>query len=232
MQCSAAACPRTRSTCSSGCRAPARRSSRSSTSFANATPERPGVYLSTVSEPFDKILRYGQTLASSTRKRSATSVFYDDLGTVLNDDGLDGVAEKISALLKERRPSIVVIDSFKALSAFAEAADFRRFLHDLAGRLSAYPAASFWIGEYVRGRDRHGSGVRRRRRHHRPLDDAGRPSARRASLRVLKLRGSGSLPAGTPTGSRSDGLDDVPAPRRSTVDNGDYALRRPTSRQG
>ena len=30
--------------------------------FANATPERPGLYLSTVSEPFDKLLRYGQSL--------------------------------------------------------------------------------------------------------------------------------------------------------------------------
>ena len=30
--------------------------------FANATPERPVLYLATVSEPFDKILRYGQTL--------------------------------------------------------------------------------------------------------------------------------------------------------------------------
>ena len=30
--------------------------------FANATPERPGLYLSTVSEPFDKLLRFGQSL--------------------------------------------------------------------------------------------------------------------------------------------------------------------------
>ena len=30
--------------------------------FANATPQRPGLYLSTVSEPFDKLLRYGQSL--------------------------------------------------------------------------------------------------------------------------------------------------------------------------
>jgi circadian clock protein KaiC len=31
--------------------------------FANATPESPAVYFSTVSEPFDKIVRYGQTLS-------------------------------------------------------------------------------------------------------------------------------------------------------------------------
>ena len=30
--------------------------------FANATVERPAVYLSTVSEPLDKLVRFGQTL--------------------------------------------------------------------------------------------------------------------------------------------------------------------------
>ena len=29
--------------------------------FHNATQQRPGVYLSTVSEPLEKILRYGQS---------------------------------------------------------------------------------------------------------------------------------------------------------------------------
>ena len=43
-----------------------------------------------------------------------------------------------------------MIDSFKALHPYArDAEDFRRFLHDLSGRLSAYPATSLWIGEYT-----------------------------------------------------------------------------------
>jgi circadian clock protein KaiC len=42
-----------------------------------------------------------------------------------------------------------VIDSFKALHAFADShSEFRRFLHELAGRLSAFPVASLWVGEY------------------------------------------------------------------------------------
>ena len=49
--------------------------------FANATPERPGLYLSTVSEPFDKLLRYGQSLELLRRPpSSADAVFFDDLG--------------------------------------------------------------------------------------------------------------------------------------------------------
>ena len=40
-------------------------------------------------------------------------------------------------------------DSFKALHPFARRdEDFRRSLHELAGRLSAFPVTSFWVGEY------------------------------------------------------------------------------------
>ena len=52
--------------------------------FHNATPERPAMYLSTVSEPLDKILRYGQTLSFFDPGAVGTSVFYEDLGGVLN----------------------------------------------------------------------------------------------------------------------------------------------------
>jgi circadian clock protein KaiC len=59
------------------------------------------------------------------------------------------VTERVGALIKERRPGIVAIDSFKALSASADdARAFRSFLHDLAALLSAFPATCFWVGEY------------------------------------------------------------------------------------
>src|SRR5215207_8543507 len=113
--------------------------------FANATPDRPALYLSTVSEPLEKIIRYGQTLDFFSAQAVGSSVFYEDLGSILNDGGLDAVSERIGELIRERRPGIIVIDSFKALSAYAEASDFRRFLHELAGRLSAFPTNCFWV---------------------------------------------------------------------------------------
>ena len=118
--------------------------------FARATEERPAIYLSTVSEPFEKILRYAQTLSFFDRHAIGRSVFYEDLGpAVAGADGLDAVTERIAALIKERRPGIIAIDSFKALAAFADdARAFRRFLHELAALLTAFPATSFWIGEY------------------------------------------------------------------------------------
>lgn len=120
--------------------------------FANATLERPGLYLSTVSEPFDKLLRYGQALSFFDTGQIGRSVFYDDLGEVVHQEGLTAVAERIDALIKQHRPGIVVIDSFKALRTFApNDADFRRFLHDLAGRLTAIAVSSLWVGEYEPG---------------------------------------------------------------------------------
>jgi circadian clock protein KaiC len=118
--------------------------------FAGATAERPAVYLSTVSEPFEKIVRYAQTLSFFDRQAIGRSVFYEDLGgAVAGERGLAAVSERIAALIRERRPGIIAIDSFKALAAFADDAQgFRRFLHDLAAQLTAFPATCFWIGEY------------------------------------------------------------------------------------
>jgi len=117
--------------------------------FQNARQEAPALYLSTVSEPLEKILRYGQSLSFFDTKSVGSSVSYEDLGQTLNDDGLPGVLEYLSKLLLERRPAIVVLDSFKAMHPFAkDDGDFRRFLHELAGRLSALPVTSFWLGEY------------------------------------------------------------------------------------
>src|SRR6478736_4584840 len=78
--------------------------------FRNAGPERRGIYMSTMSEPFDKILRYGEALTFFDLDAIGTSVFFDDLGEVVNREGLPGVLTQIDALLKEQQPSFVVID--------------------------------------------------------------------------------------------------------------------------
>ena len=117
--------------------------------FHNATPERPAIYLTTVSEPLEKVLRYVQTLAFFDTGVVGRAVHYEDMGGLLGAEGLAAVVERIDALLKERRPAILVIDSFKALTPYAtDQGAFRRFLHGLAGRLSAFPVTSLWIGEY------------------------------------------------------------------------------------
>jgi circadian clock protein KaiC len=119
--------------------------------FHNASADRPAVYLSTVSEPFDKILRYAESLDFFDPAAVGKSVFYEDLGGALIANGLEGARASIDRILKERRPALLVIDSFKALRAFSsDEAQFRRFLHELASELSALAVSSFWVGEYER----------------------------------------------------------------------------------
>lgn len=120
--------------------------------FRNASPDRPTVYFSTLSEPLEKIIRFGQTLEFFDAAAIGRSVFYEDLGQVASRDGLTGVGDHVASVLKQRRPGLVIIDSFKALRALADGdAAFRVFLYQLAGRLTAFPAASLWVGEYEPG---------------------------------------------------------------------------------
>jgi circadian clock protein KaiC len=117
--------------------------------FHNASVDNSALYLSTVSEPLEKILRYGQSLDFFDPSAVGSSVVYEDLGYQLNNEGLPGVLERLTELLREHRPSTLVIDSFKALRAYADDdGTFRRFLHSLAGQLSAMAVTTFWIGEY------------------------------------------------------------------------------------
>jgi circadian clock protein KaiC len=118
--------------------------------FENASADRPAIYFSTISEPLEKIIRYGQTLDFFDAAMVGHSVFYEDAGPLLGDGGLVPFRDRIDALLKERRPGLLVIDSFRALRTYANSeSEFRYFLHNLSGHLSAFPVTSLWVGEYA-----------------------------------------------------------------------------------
>ena len=120
--------------------------------FHNATHDGPALYLSTVTEPFDKIVRYGQSLEFfDVDAVSKGRVIYEDLGRALTTGGLDAVLAALGEHLKETRPSLVVIDSFRALHAFAkDDATYRLFLDALTRQLTAAATTSVWIDEYGR----------------------------------------------------------------------------------
>lgn len=118
--------------------------------FTNATVDRPALYLTTVSEPFDKLVSYGQDLAFFAVADVGRRVHYHDAGTVLHERGLPGLLDLLDSLLVTQHPGLLVVDSFKALQPFARSeGEYRRFLHDVAGRLSAFAVTSLWVGEYL-----------------------------------------------------------------------------------
>ncbi|TME66009.1 MAG: hypothetical protein E6I50_10900, partial [Chloroflexi bacterium] len=120
--------------------------------FHNATQEHPSLFLSTLSEPLDKILRYAEALkffdAEAVRDRR---IVYEDLGQILGEQGLEDVISAIDRYLKEVKPGVVVIDSFRAFHALAkDETTFRQFLFELTRRLTASATTSLWNAPYSR----------------------------------------------------------------------------------
>src|SRR5256714_3649186 len=120
--------------------------------FHNATQDHPSLFLSTLSDPLDKILRYAEALkffdAEAVRDGR---IVYEDLGQILGEQGLDDVISAIDRFLKEVRPGVVVIDSFRAFHALAkDETTFRQFLFELTRRLTASATTSLWNAPYSR----------------------------------------------------------------------------------
>ena len=120
--------------------------------FHNATAESPALYLSTLSEPLDKILRYGEGLSFfDPAALREGRVFYEDIGQPLGEGGLEEVLTAMDALLRKYQPGIVVIDSFRAFHAMApDVGVFRQFLYGMLRRLSATATTAIWNAPYNR----------------------------------------------------------------------------------
>jgi len=158
--------------------------------FHNATSERPALYCSTASEPLDRMLHYLQGFDFFDPRQFGESVFYHDLNEVLRTEGLAACVDRIAALLKEHRPDFLVIDSSRALRAFAASdRDYHVQMARIATMVTALTVTSFLIGEYTTA-DMHAfpefavaDGVVEL-----VLEKSGVRDSR--YLRVLKLRGS------------------------------------------
>ena len=118
--------------------------------YGIATPERKVLYLTTVSEPMHKILRYVQTLPFFDADKAVDSIRYEDLGGMLQKASVEEVMATVGDLIQREAPAIVVIDSFKALSDLApDTQTFRRALYKLAGQFTASACTTFLLGEYT-----------------------------------------------------------------------------------
>jgi circadian clock protein KaiC len=117
--------------------------------FHNATDDRPILYLTTLSEPLAKVVKYLQRFDFFDPDLLGRQVVYDEVGTELADEGIGALVSKVRERIKAIGPKIIVIDSFKALHDIAPGiAEMRRAVHDLAGLLTAYDTTAFLVGEY------------------------------------------------------------------------------------
>ncbi len=120
--------------------------------FSQATADAPALYLTTMSEPLEKFIMHGQNYGFFSAAKIGVAVFYEDLGLMVRDQGIEKLPEIVAEMLAARRPRFVFIDSFKALNELLVGPQDRRtVIFDLASVLSAYKCTSFLIGEYAEG---------------------------------------------------------------------------------
>jgi circadian clock protein KaiC len=117
--------------------------------FENAGGDRPILYLSTLSEPMEKMLRYVQEFPFFDAEKMAGAVVYDTLGSELATEGPTALLNRIKGAIKTTSPKMIVVDSFKALHDLSPPiSEMRKLLSELAGLLTAYQTTTFFIGEY------------------------------------------------------------------------------------
>ncbi|MDB4912054.1 MAG: uncharacterized protein JWO39_2877, partial [Gemmatimonadetes bacterium] len=118
--------------------------------FGNASPGRPIVYVSTLSEPMSKMVSYVQRFSYFDETKLGTEILYEDIGPLLTSDGPAAVVPWLRNLIKSQSPKLIVIDSFRAIHDLAiSIPETRRMISDLAGLLSAYDATVLLLGEYT-----------------------------------------------------------------------------------
>ena len=158
--------------------------------FANADGDRPVLYITTLSEPLPKLVTYLQQLTFYDDARLLDKIRYEDLGAQLSDAGPARLVEYVREAIREIQPSIIIVDSYKAIHDLATSvAEMRRVTADLAGVVAAFETTTFLVGEYdEQDIPRYpefavADGI---------IEFARRSNAKRDErfLRVLKLRGS------------------------------------------
>lgn len=118
--------------------------------YTNASPTCKVLYLTTLSEPSIKMLHYLQKFTFFDSEKVGRDVIYLDIGEVIRNKGLENAISVIIKHVQEYKPTIVGIDSFKAIHDMArDPVEARKFGFDLAVRLATWAITAFFVGEYT-----------------------------------------------------------------------------------
>jgi len=120
--------------------------------FSRGTSARPALYFTTLSEPSTKLVRHLEPFSFFDAGALERRVEFLNLGGLLKDGegvGLDAVFGEITRRVFDGEPSVVVVDSSKALCGLADGDRFRRLVYDLASRLAHSSAVLVFVGEYT-----------------------------------------------------------------------------------
>lgn len=117
--------------------------------FHNASDERPVLYLTTLSEPLPKVIKYLQRFSFYDETKLGTAVVYQDIAPELAEGGINVLQGVLKEAITTLGPKMIVIDSFKALHDLSPSiAEMRRMLYEVTSMLAAYETTVFMVGEY------------------------------------------------------------------------------------
>lgn len=118
--------------------------------FHNAGDDRPILYLTTLSEPLTKVVRYLQEFRFFDEAKLGTEVIYEDIGPQLAKGGAVALITALRKAIEELSPKIIVIDSFKAVHDLeTSTVERRKLVYEMTALLTAYGTTAFLLGEYT-----------------------------------------------------------------------------------
>jgi circadian clock protein KaiC len=115
--------------------------------YNNASEADRALFVSTISEPQSRIIKFTQGFSFFDVDMVGRAVLYEDIGPQIIQNGIDAAFAYLEKLVLDVRPAYLVIDSFRALSGASAAA--RHNIFRLAATLATLPCTSFLVGELV-----------------------------------------------------------------------------------
>lgn len=159
--------------------------------FHNASEDNKVIYLTTLSEPQVKIMKFQKEFEFFDKAKFQSSVIYQDLGSVLRKRGYTHSLIVIDELLRKHQPKLIVIDTLKTLADMVPSMlEFREFLLDLSLRLATWGCTAVFLCEYaeeeisIRPESAIADGIVY-------LSGTEEKKQQKRYLRILKMRGTG-----------------------------------------
>ncbi len=118
--------------------------------FANASDDRPALFITVLGEPTVKLLRYQQQFEFFDIDRVGRDVHFANFSDLVLTGDLDSLFQAIIVEVTRLRPAFVVVDSFRAIARVARGngkAELENFVQRLANQLTTWEVTSFLIGE-------------------------------------------------------------------------------------
>ena len=108
------------------------------------------LYFTTLSEPAVKLIAYMQQFSFFDAQLLEELVQFVDIGSTVREGGVEKTLLAITDRVERHEPTIVAIDSFKAIGdLLRERVNARTFVHDLSVHMASWGATTLLVGEYL-----------------------------------------------------------------------------------